>query len=173
MCKVLSVNTLEISGSKLWFDTLVYRITDKFDKALRCDGGLLCVTEMREGSIDRSDSMDTDNSCYEDCPEPQDTDEDEEDDDGADYVDEYNQIMKVRIGYIAKGKDRFIYIVVGKNRLYWWIWPVYRRIDKVIQCTCIEVNHQLTNYCKYVNQINEGKNEWHWWVWPIYEVKNR
>lgn len=49
--------------------------------------------EMREGSIDRSDSVDTDNSCYEDCPETLDTDEDEEDDDGADYI-EYDQMME-------------------------------------------------------------------------------
>lgn len=59
---------------------------------------------MREGSIDRSDSMDTDNSCYEDCPETLDTDEDEEDDDGADYI-EYDQMMEVRIGYIARCRD--------------------------------------------------------------------
>lgn len=59
---------------------------------------------MREGSIDRSDSMDTDNSCYEDCPETLDTDEDEEDDDGADYI-EYDQMMEARIGYIARCRD--------------------------------------------------------------------
>lgn len=69
---------------------------------------------MREGSIDRSDSMDTDNSCYEDCPETLDTDEDEEDDDEANYIDEYNQIMEVRIGYIAKGKDRL-------HTKRWWL----------------------------------------------------
>uniref|UniRef100_K1QWH1 Poly [ADP-ribose] polymerase 8 n=1 Tax=Magallana gigas TaxID=29159 RepID=K1QWH1_MAGGI len=51
-------------------------------------------TELREGSIDRSDSMDTDNSCYEDCPETLDTDEDEEDDDGVDYMDEYDQMRE-------------------------------------------------------------------------------
>lgn len=49
--------------------------------------------------------MDTDNSCYEDCPETLDTDEDEEDDDGVDYMDEYDQMREVRIGYIARGKD--------------------------------------------------------------------
>lgn len=49
--------------------------------------------------------MDTDNSCYEDCPETLDTDEDEEDDDGVDYMDEYDQMREVRIGYIVKGKD--------------------------------------------------------------------
>lgn len=69
---------------------------------------------MREGSIDRSDSMDTDNSCYEDCPETLDTDEDEEDDDEANYIDEHNQIMEVRIGYIAKGKDRL-------HTKRWWL----------------------------------------------------
>lgn len=69
---------------------------------------------MREGSIDRSDSMDTDNSCYEDCPETLDTDEDEEDDDEANYIDEYNQIMEVRIGYMAKGKDRL-------HTKRWWL----------------------------------------------------
>lgn len=75
-------------------------------ETLRCDiSGWLCITELREGSIDRSDSMDTDNSCYEDCPETLDTDEDEEDDDGVDYMDEYDQMREVRIGYIARGKD--------------------------------------------------------------------
>lgn len=49
--------------------------------------------------------MDTDNSCYEDCPETLDTDEDEEDDDGVDYMDEYDQMREVGIGYIARGKD--------------------------------------------------------------------
>lgn len=85
---------------------MVYRVTDKFGKALRCDiSGWMFITELREGSIDRSDSMDTDNSCYEDCPETLDTDEDEEDDDEVDYMDEYDQMREVRIGYIVKGKD--------------------------------------------------------------------
>lgn len=78
--------------------------------------------------------MDTDNSCYEDCPETLDTDEDEEDDDGVDYMDEYDQMREVGIGYIARGKDvvklidtirveleiRIDYIARarGKDRLY-------------------------------------------------------
>lgn len=48
------------------------------------------IIELREGSIDRLDSMDIDNFCYEDCFEILDIDEDEEDDDGVDYMDEYD-----------------------------------------------------------------------------------
>ena len=51
------------------------------------------------GGVERSDSMDTDNSCYEDCQERfvQDSDENEDSEDDTDFIDDYNHLLEVNI----------------------------------------------------------------------------
>uniref|UniRef100_A0A8B8DZB2 Poly [ADP-ribose] polymerase n=1 Tax=Crassostrea virginica TaxID=6565 RepID=A0A8B8DZB2_CRAVI len=52
--------------------------------------------EMSVGGVERSDSMDTDNSCYEDCQERfvQDSDENEESEDDTDFIDDDNHLLE-------------------------------------------------------------------------------
>ena len=72
---------------------------------------------MSVGGVERSDSMDTDNSCYEDCQERfvQDSDENEDSEDDTDFIDDYNHLLEVNIKTNHSQPPTYIKSFVSKS----------------------------------------------------------